>query len=93
MFSQSREKYLIWCLQRELTRIDSGQSVDVSLETDLNWLDLSTGLQEIHSDLVATQDQLCVALQEQADYSQQRNAVIDQHNQSKDDADVCSMHI
>ncbi|EFX81586.1 hypothetical protein DAPPUDRAFT_317183 [Daphnia pulex] len=59
-------------------------SVDESLESDLNCLDLTTGFQELHSDLVSTQDQLRVARQERADFLQQRNAVVDQQNQIED---------
>jgi hypothetical protein len=55
MFIQSRAN--ISCgVCRKLTRIEPGKSVDESLESDLNCLDLTTGFQELHSDLVSTQD-------------------------------------
>lgn len=83
MFIQSRAN--ISCgVCRKLTRIEPGKSVDESLESDLNCLDLTTGFQELHSDLVSTQDQLRVARKERADFLQKRNAVIDQQNQIED---------
>ncbi|KAK4007441.1 hypothetical protein OUZ56_012598 [Daphnia magna] len=80
MFSQNQE--CIKCgICRGVTQIESGQTVDLSLESDNSFLELSIGNQEIHSDMVVMQEQLRVVRQERDEYLQQRNNLIDQQNQ------------